>query len=319
MRIVFMGTPEIAVASLDALHQRSENEVVGIVTVPDKPAGRGLHLAESAVKKYAVLHQIPLLQPDKLRDSEFLKQLKAWNADLFVVVAFRWLPREVWEMPPFGTINLHASLLPQYRGAAPINRAVMNGEKETGVTTFLIDKEIDTGMILMSKKMSIADDETAGSLHDRMMVVGPDLLLKTIEKLSNNTIIPQPQNRLFSNDEELKLAPKIFRADCQIDWEQDGNSIFNQIRGLSPYPGAFTMLKDPQGRTRTLKIFEAARTFDKDEKIPQATIKVEQLRLFIACKNEFLELIDVQIDGKKRMKTSDFLRGIKMESYQIDC
>lgn len=317
MRIVFMGTPEFAVASLDAMNKHSKHEIVGVVTVPDKPSGRGQNLSESAVKKYAREQHIPVLQPEKLRDSNFLNTLKSWNADLFVVVAFRWLPREVWSIPEYGTINLHGSLLPQYRGAAPINRAVMNGETETGVTTFLIDKEIDTGKILLSERISIASDENAGSVHDRMMVVGANLLLKTVDGLAAQNIVPKSQETLMSNSENLKSAPKIFREDCQIDWNQEAQTIYNQIRGLSPYPGAFTTLKNENGAIRTLKIFQVADHFLENENNLSGTLKIDKSRLFIACKNALLELLDVQIDGKKRMKTADFLRGIDIKSFII--
>lgn len=317
MRIVFMGTPEFAVASLDALYNSHQHQIVGVVTVPDKLSGRGLMLSESAIKKYACTHQIPLLQPEKLRDTEFIESLKKWDADIFIVVAFRRLPEEVWSIPKNGTINLHGSLLPQYRGAAPINRAVMNGETETGVTTFFIDKEIDTGKILLSQKMSIGADEDAGSVHDRMMIVGAELLLKTLDGIIDRSITPQIQNTLIACGEDLKTAPKIFREDCLIDWNKDAATVHNQIRGLSPYPGAFTLLKNEKGATRVLKIYQTNIAFSKPETDSVATIKTEHFRLFIACKDAYLEAVDVQIDGKKRMKSTDFLRGIDLKNYSI--
>ena len=235
LRIVFMGTPEFAVSILDAI-VKSNHDVVGVVTVADKPAGRGQQLRESAVKIFAIDHDLPILQPEKLKDEQFLSDLKAFNADIFVVVAFRMLPEVVWAMPPKGTFNLHASLLPKYRGAAPINWAIMNGETETGVTTFFINQIIDTGSILAQEKISITENMTAGELHDQLMNVGAKLTVETLDKIESNSIQAIPQ------DEELAKilphAPKIFKADCEIQWNQDATIIHNKIRGLSPYPAA---------------------------------------------------------------------------------
>src|ERR1700761_1179920 len=242
MRIIFMGTPEFAVASLDALIQAG-CEVVAVITAPDKPAGRGQKLNESAVKKYAVINNIKVLQPEKLRDPEFLQELQALKADLQVVVAFRMLPEVVWSMPPKGTINLHASLLPQYRGAAPINWVLINGEKESGVTTFFLKQEIDTGDILFTEKITLTGHETAGELHDRLMYKGDGLLVKTVKAVESGRFTENPQHQLAAGI-ELKHAPKIFKEDCKIDWHQPAEKIYNLIRGLSPYPTAYTHLND---------------------------------------------------------------------------
>jgi len=307
-----MGTPEFAVASLEAIHQRSPHQIVGVVTLPDKPSGRGQLLTPTAVKKYAVEHQLPVLQPDKLKNPDFLQQLSLWKADIFIVVAFRMLPAEVWKMPPLKTINLHGSLLPQYRGAAPINRVIMNGETETGVTTFFIDEAIDTGKILLSEKMNIADNEDAGSLHDRMKVIGAELVVKTLNAIAQDNIAPCPQEQLILSEENpLKSAPKIYPEDCLVDWQDDAVAIFNKIRGLSPYPAAFTRLKQTDGVVRTLKIYKV-QIADRDfSEVAAGTIALSdnKKQCFIATKNAWLELLELQIDGKKRMNAADFLRG----------
>ena len=315
-----MGTPEFAVSSLEAVHVRSSHEIVGVVTVPDRPSGRGQLLTPSAVKKYAVEHQLPVLQPEKLKDPVFLRQLELWKADIFVVVAFRMLPAEVWKMPPLRTINLHGSLLPQYRGAAPINRVIMNGETETGVTTFFIDETIDTGTILLSEKMNIGSDEDAGSLHDRMKVIGAELIVKTLDAVAQGKIHPLPQEQcLLLEDEPLKTAPKIHPADCAIDWRRPANDIFNQIRGLSPYPAAFTSLKNEDGTSRTLKVYKAKIS---DKNFPETTagtimISDNKKQCFVATKNAWIELLEIQIDGKKRMNVDDFMRGFDLSAYKI--
>jgi methionyl-tRNA formyltransferase len=245
IRIVFMGTPEFAAASLEALKKARFN-IVGVITAPDKPAGRGMKLKDSAVKKYASKRNLKILQPEKLKNTEFLEELKSLNADLQVVVAFRMLPDVVWNMPPMGTINLHASLLPQYRGAAPINWAIINGEKETGVTTFKLQHEIDTGNILLQEKIEIGQSETAGELHDRMKEIGAQLLVKTVEGLAEGTLQETPQTSIAGSagDVVLQPAPKIYTADCKINWHKSADEVHNLIRGLSPYPAAFTELGD---------------------------------------------------------------------------
>lgn len=302
MKIVFMGTPDFAVASLDALVQASF-DVVAVVTAPDKPAGRGQKLNESAVKKYAVEKGIPVLQPEKLKNPEFLEQLRSYKADLQVVVAFRMLPEVVWNMPPKGTINLHGSLLPQYRGAAPINHAIINGEKESGVTTFFLTHEIDTGNIILSDRTPITDKENAGDLHDKLMHIGANLLVKTLKAIEAGEVNEQPQPQ--SGD--LKHAPKIFKDDCKVDWNNKAETVYNLIRGLSPYPTAFTFLND-----KTLKIFKAE-IEDKEPGIAAGGFLTDgKTYLKFAAKDGFIKLLDIQYEGKKRMLIEDFLRGMRL-------
>ena len=297
-----MGTPDFAVASLDALVQ-ANFDVVAVVTAPDKPAGRGQKLNESAVKKYAVEKGIPVLQPEKLKNPEFIEELRSYKADLQVVVAFRMLPEIVWNMPAKGTINLHGSLLPQYRGAAPINHAIINGEKESGVTTFFLKQEIDTGDIILSDSVPIADDETAGELHDKLMVVGANLLVKTLRAIEANNITEQPQPQ----NDDLKHAPKIFKEDCKIDWNSPAQTIHNLIRGLSPYPTAFTVLNE-----KNLKVFKAE-IEDKEPGIVAGGFLTDgKTYLKFAAKDGFIKLLDIQYEGKKRMLIEDFLRGMRL-------
>lgn len=305
MRIIFMGTPDFAVASLQALLQAGEN-VVAVVTSPDKPAGRGQKLHESAVKKFAVQNSLPVLQPIKLRDPEFLKELASYQADLQIVVAFRMLPEVVWDMPANGTINVHASLLPQYRGAAPINHAIMNGEDKTGVTTFLLQHEIDTGKILLSKEVSIHEDDNAGTLHGKLMSTGAEILLQTIQALKSNSINSIDQKDILPKN--LKKAPKIFKEDCEINWNDSTENIYNKIRGLSPYPTAYTFLDG-----KTLKVYET----EKGPKINQAVGDFEtdgKTSLSFATKDGSILIKELQIEGKKRMNTIDFLRGYRFNS-----
>jgi methionyl-tRNA formyltransferase len=302
MKIVFMGTPDFAVASLSALQQAGLN-IVAVVTAADKPAGRGQKLNESAVKKYAQENGLTVLQPTKLKDTVFHEELKALDADLFVVVAFRMLPEVVWQMPAKGTINLHGSLLPQYRGAAPINHVLINGEQETGVTTFFLQQEIDTGDIIFSDAISIADDETAGSLHDKLMVVGANLLVKTVKAIEAGDYneVPQPHSQ------ELKQAPKIFKEFCKIDWNQSNQTVYNHIRGLSPYPTAFTTLND-----KILKIFNAERDEQEPGISTGAFLTDGKTYLKFATKDGFIKVTDVQFEGKKRMLIDEFLRGMRL-------
>jgi len=302
MKIVFMGTPDFAAASLSALQQAGFT-IAGVVTAADKPAGRGQKLNESAVKKYALANNLRVLQPLKLKDPLFIEELASLNADLFVVVAFRMLPEMVWNMPPKGTINLHGSLLPQYRGAAPINHVIINGEKESGVTTFFLKQEIDTGDIIFSDAVEITDDETAGSLHDKLMVVGANLLVKTVKAIEANDYneVPQPQS------DDLKAAPKIFKDFCKVDWNQSNQIVYNHIRGLSPYPTAFTTLND-----KTLKIFKATLE-DKEPGISTGAFLTDgKTYLKFATKDGFISLTDVQYEGKKRMLIDEFLRGMRL-------
>jgi methionyl-tRNA formyltransferase len=299
IRIIFMGTPEFAVPSLDLLYKAGYN-IVGVITAPDKPAGRGMKLSESEVKKYAVKKNLKILQPDKLKHPDFIEELRQLKADLQVVVAFRMLPEMVWKMPPLGTINLHASLLPQYRGAAPINWAIINGEKETGVTTFKLQQEIDTGNILLQEKIKINDNETAGTLHDKMKSIGAELLLKTVQQLQNGTL----QEHAQSYSSMLRLAPKIFSEDCKINWDQNVEDIFNFIRGLSPYPAAFTFL---QGKK--LKIFSAEKQQHIGLGSPGDYVTNNKSYLKFAAKDGYISIKELQSEGKKRMNVVDFLRG----------
>ncbi|QQD13543.1 methionyl-tRNA formyltransferase [Sphingobacterium sp. UDSM-2020] len=304
MRIIFMGTPDFAVASLDALVQSGEN-IVAVITAPDKPAGRGQKLHQSAVKVYAEAHNIPVLQPVKLKDADFLEELRSYQADLQVVVAFRMLPEAVWKMPPYGTINVHASLLPQYRGAAPINHAIINGEEVTGVSTFLLQHEIDTGSILLSKEVTIAPDDNAGILHDKLMHTGAEILLKTIAGLKNNTLTPKAQSNLLA-ESELKHAPKIFKENCQIDWKKDVDSIYNLIRGLSPYPAAFTSLDN-----KVLKLYTVSKEYATPD-IAHGDYKTDgKTYLKFAGNNGYISVKQLQIEGKKKMEIIDFLRGYR--------
>ncbi|GEP91944.1 methionyl-tRNA formyltransferase [Chitinophaga terrae (ex Kim and Jung 2007)] len=302
-KIVFMGTPDFAVASLDILVQNGFN-IVGVVTAPDKPAGRGLQLQESAVKRYAVSKGLKVLQPEKLKNPAFLEELKALNADLQVVVAFRMLPELVWNMPPQGTINVHASLLPNYRGAAPINWAVINGEKESGVTTFKLQHEIDTGDVLFSERVPIREDETAGELHDVLMQTGATLLLKTVTAIAENQVTPIPQANIPLD--EIKHAPKIFKETCQIKWDRPLDAIYNLVRGLSPYPTAWTTF---QGKT--LKIFKAHKEHTTPTVAPGEFVTDQKTFIKIAAPDGYLSLDEIQLEGKKKMDITSFLRGYR--------
>jgi len=300
-----MGTPQFAVTSLDALIKAGCN-IIAVVTAPDKPAGRGQKISESAVKQYAVEHGIKVLQPEKLKNPEFLDELRALNADLQVVVAFRMLPEVVWNMPPKGTINLHASLLPQYRGAAPINWALINGESESGVTTFFLKHEVDTGDILFTEKVTLTGDETAGELHDRLMYKGAGLLVKTVKGVESGRYKENPQSQLVAGM-ELKPAPKIFKEDCLIDWNQPVLSIYNKIRGLSPVPTAYTTLNG-----KILKIFRAAYETETHDMQPGHFVTDHKSYLKFAAKDGFVSLTEVQLEGKKQMGIAEFLRGMKL-------
>ena len=300
-----MGTPQFAVASLDALLEAG-CDIVAVVTAPDKPAGRGQKLNESAVKQYAVNAGIPVLQPEKLKNQQFLDELKAFNADLQVVVAFRMLPEVVWSMPAKGTINLHASLLPQYRGAAPINWAIINGEKESGVTTFFLKQDIDTGDILFTEKVTLSGHEKAGELHDRLMDKGAGLLVKTVKGIESGRYNEHPQSALLEGV-ELKHAPKIFKEDCLIDWHQPVEKIYNRIRGLSPLPTAYTMLNG-----KILKIFKAEPEPENHNGLPGHFITDNKTYLKFAAPDGFISLTEVQMEGKKQMEIKEFLRGMKL-------
>ena len=300
-RIVFMGTPDFAVASLDAIY-RAGYPIVAVITAPDKPAGRGMQLTESAVKKYALEKGLAILQPEKLKAPVFLDELRSLSADLQVVVAFRMLPELVWNMPPMGTINLHASLLPQYRGAAPINWAVINGETETGVTTFKLQHDIDTGNILLQEKMPIGPDETAGELHDQMKQTGARLLVRTIDGIVAGTLTAQPQENL----PDLRHAPKIFTETCRIDWTRSTSTVFNLIRGLSPFPAAFTHLDG-----KLLKIYRAVKEVSAP-RVPAGQADTDSRSyLRFATADGYIRVTELQLEGKRRMSIEEFLRGYK--------
>ncbi len=303
-RIVFMGTPAFAVASLSALLQAKMN-VVGVVTAPDKPAGRGMQLQQSAVKQFALAHELPILQPEKLKSPEFFEALRLWKPDLQVVVAFRMLPETIWSFPPMGTLNVHGSLLPQYRGAAPINWAIIHGEKETGVTTFQLQHAIDTGAILLQDRIPISPNNTAGEIHDIMMEVGAQLLVKTLHGLFDKNIKVVPQEQVIGND-TLKHAPKIFTKDCEIDWEKDARNIHNLIRGLAPFPGAITKIDG-----KIVKLFSTKIIDTIPQEAPGSFVTDGKAHARIACKNGYIELLDIQWEGKKRMSITDFLRGYR--------
>ncbi len=304
LRIVFMGTPEFAVPMLEVL-VNSEHEVIGVVTAPDKPSGRGMQLNESDVKKCAKQHALHILQPEKLKNEGFLNELKALNADLFVVVAFRMLPEVVWSMPPMGTINLHASLLPQYRGAAPINWAIINGEKETGVSTFFIQQEIDTGKIIFQEKIAIREDENVGELYAELMQLGAGVLRKTVDAIAEGNYPQIPQDHIT----DIKHAPKIFKETCKIDWSKDADHIYNFIRGLSPYPAAYTTLDG-----KMFKIYKAGKSISSSNAATGSYETDGKTYLRFFCTNGAIEVKECQLEGKKKMSVEEFLRGTKLNS-----
>lgn len=306
LKIVFLGTPEFAVASLRRMLEEKFN-VCAVVTMPDKTAGRGHRLLQSDVKKYALEAGLPVLQPTNLKDPAFLQELAAYGADLFVVIAFRMLPQAVWQMPRFGTFNLHASLLPRYRGAAPINRAVMNGDTKTGVTTFFLKHDIDTGDIIAQKEIDIAADENVGSVHDRLMALGAEMVVETLQAILDTDghveVKPQPEG-------EFVPAPKIFSADCVIDWDAPAEKVRNMIRGLSPYPAARTYIKDRDGKVLSIKVFESHKCECTElEDAAPGDMAFDKKRIFVRCGDGSLSLSEVQLQGKKRMTTDAFLLG----------
>lgn len=321
LRIVYMGTPDFAVESLRALVEGGY-QVVGVVTMPDKPVGRhGSILQASAVKQYAQSVGLPILQPEKLKDEHFLAELRAWQADLQIVVAFRMLPEVVWDMPRLGTFNLHASLLPQYRGAAPINWAVINGETETGVTTFFLTHEIDTGRIIRQKHLPIADADDVGTVHDMLMHLGAGLVTETVDLILAGEVEAIPQESFYKNPSELRPAPKIFKDTCRIDWNRPVKKVYDFIRGLSPYPAAWTELIAPDGSRQALKIYQAEkRLFAKEEEQPAGTICTDGKNyLDIALPDGYLRLLSLQLAGKKRVSTKDFLNGYKqIDTYRVE-
>ena len=317
LRIVFLGTPEFAVESLDALVSGGYN-IVGVVTMPDKIGGRGHKVIESPVKQYAVAHGLKLMQPANLKEPEFVEELRSLNADLQIVIAFRMLPEIVWSMPPMGTFNLHASLLPKYRGAAPINRAVMNGETETGVTTFFLKHEIDTGDIIQQVAVPIEIDDDVEAVHDRLMNLGASLVLETVDAILAGTVKPIEQEKLLTTGEEPTPAPKIFKEDCRIDWTKTSWEVYNHIRGLSPYPAAWSAFVDAQGTEYQFKVFKTSHP-EKFQSSPVApgTIEYTKHTIKIACADGFIEILSLQLAGKKRMSSDEFLRGFNLEDKKM--
>lgn len=313
MKIVYFGTPEIAASQLEAIISAGY-EVAAVVTTPDRPAGRGKQMRASEVKECALRHGLPVLQPEKLKDEAFVGQLRSYNADLFVVVAFRMLPEVVWNMPPMGTFNLHASLLPQYRGAAPINHAIINGETETGLTTFLLDKEIDTGAIIMQEKVKITDTMNAGELHDMLMNLGNSVVVKTLKMIENGVVRPETQDSVIEREGMvLKPAPKIFKDDCYIDWNKSGREIYNFVRGLSPYPAAHAKLKNTEGEILDLKIFETKISEKNNENDVIFDVKTDGKSCFgVVVSDSVVNFTVLQQPGKKSMNIADFLRGARV-------
>lgn len=312
LRIVFMGTPEFAVATLDSLLTNNLN-VVSVVTAPDKPSGRGRKLTQSAVKEYAESKSLPVLQPANLKDSSFVQQLTDLDPDLFIVVAFRMLPKAVWSIPRLGTINLHASLLPQYRGAAPINHAVINGEQVTGVTTFFIDDKIDTGSILLRKEVPISPSENAGDLHDKLMDKGSQLIIRTISQIADGSIKLIPQNDLVKPGEALKAAPKLTPEFCLVDWNKDPLTIYNFIRGLSPYPCARSVFRN--GDRLSFKIYESSVEIMPHDYKPGQFFSDGKTYIKVSCIGGFINILTLQLEGRKKMNTEEFLRGFRIEEY----
>lgn len=317
LRIVFFGTPDFAVESLDRLVTGGYN-IVGVVTMPDKIGGRGNKVVQSAVKLYALEHNLPLFQPEKLKDSTFVEQLRKLNADLQIVIAFRMMPEIVWAMPPLGTFNLHASLLPKYRGAAPINWAVINGDTETGVTTFFLKQEIDTGDIIQQRRIPIAETDNVGIVHDKLMTMGADMVIETVDAILNDSIKPIPQDELCNKGIEATPAPKIFTETCHINWSQPALNVYNLIRGLSPYPAAWTEIPDASGKMHHAKIY--ATEIPDDAPLcsiignsQSGTLSTDGKRLKVLCgDNRWIEITSIQIAGKRRMTTEEFLRGFRI-------
>ncbi|GHV18891.1 methionyl-tRNA formyltransferase [Bacteroidia bacterium] len=312
LKIVFMGTPDFAVESLRTLVENQYN-IAGVVTMPDKPSGRGHKIQYSAVKKYALDNNLPLLQPERLKDESFLKELDAWNADLQIVVAFRMLPEVVWNMPRLGTFNLHGSLLPQYRGAAPINWAVINGEKETGVTTFFLTHEIDTGKIILQDKIKIEETDNVGKIHDELMHLGAKLVKETVDLILEDKVEAIDQSKFYMNEQELKPAPKIFKESCRIDWSKGVDAIHNHIRGLSPYPAAWSELHSEDKEPQAVKIYASEKIIAKNNLPTGHIITDNKTYLHIICNNGYINVTELQFPGKKAMGTDELLRGYKFE------
>lgn len=313
LKIVFLGTPEFAVESLSRLYNEGYN-IAGVITMPDKPAGRGHKMLQSPVKQFAVEHGLKLMQPTNLKAPEFIEELRSLDADLFIVIAFRMLPEAVWTMPRLGTFNLHASLLPKYRGAAPLNWAVINGDKETGVTTFFLKHEIDTGDIIDQKRVDINPDDNVGDIHDRLMMLGADLTLETVRHIIDGNLKTIEQDKLTGGVDPTP-APKIFKETCLIDWNNNAEKVHNLVRGLSPYPAAWTTLTTVSGDELQLKIFKTS--VSGQTTLAPGSIVIDKGRMYIACNDRLLEILSLQLQGKKRLDTADFLRGFNPDNFKL--
>ena len=313
LKIVFLGTPDFAVESLRRLVEGGYN-IVGVITMPDKIAGRGHKMFQSPVKEYAVEHNLKLLQPANLKDPAFVEELRSLQADLQIVIAFRMLPEVVWNMPPMGTFNLHASLLPKYRGAAPINWAVMNGDTETGVTTFFLKHEIDTGDIIQQRSIPISKTDNVGVIHDRLMMLGADMVIETVDAILAGEVKPIPQDELCNQGIEATPAPKIFKETCRVDWNAPAEKVYNHIRGLSPYPAAWTEI-EKDGEVFSFKIFETSEPIG-DINLAPGELKHDKHRLVIGCADGALEILSMQLSGKKRMTPDEFMRGFKLDGFR---
>jgi methionyl-tRNA formyltransferase len=313
MKIIFLGTPEFAVPSLEIL-LKNNYEIAGVITIPDQPSGRGLQMTQSAVKKFAIENNLPVFQPQKLKDDFFINEIKNLNPDLQIVVAFRMMPKELWQMPRLGTFNLHASLLPHYRGAAPINRAIMNGEKKTGVTTFFLKHEVDTGNILFQEEVAISENETAGELHDKLKITGASLVLKTVKAIEENNYNEISQAELIKTNEQLKTALKIFKEDCKINWNQPVEIIHNHIRGLSPYPGAFTEIISADEQIFSFKIYKSEKEIYSGNTV-SGKIETDSKTFFkISGTNGYIKIKYLQLAGRKKLYVEEFLRGLKISN-----
>ena len=310
LRIVYMGTPDFAVETLRLLVENKYN-VVAVVTMPDKPAGRGHKIQFSPVKQYALSVGLPILQPVNLKDEAFIEELRSYQAHLQIVVAFRMLPQIVWDMPPMGTFNLHASLLPQYRGAAPLNWAIMNGDKETGITTFFLTHEIDTGRVIQRRSIEIADTDNVGIIHDKLMMMGAEMVCETVDNIIADKVVAIPQEELMT-DEPLRPAPKIFKDTCHLDFTRSAEQLYNQVRGLSPYPAAWCEFVSPEGEAIGVKIFEAARHTCNHNLTPGTVVTDGKKNIEIACEDGYLQLLSLQLAGKKRLSAEELLRGFRL-------
>ena len=315
LRIIYMGTPDFAVETLRLLVERGYN-VVAVVTMPDKPAGRGHKIQFSPVKQYALSVGLPVLQPERLKDEAFIEELRSYNAHLQIVVAFRMLPQVVWDMPPMGTFNLHASLLPQYRGAAPLNWAIMNGDKETGITTFFLTHEIDTGRVIQRRSIPIADTDNVGIIHDRLMEMGAEMVCETVDNIIADKVVAIAQEELMT-DEPLRPAPKIFKDTCHLDFARKVEDLYNQVRGLSPYPAAWCEFVSPEGEAVGVKVFEAARHICEHCNTP-GTIHTDGKKVIeIACEDGYLQILSLQLAGKKRLTAEELLRGFRLTNDYV--